>query len=160
EQPAEPVVDAARAEQQLPPPGHRPDRDEHDPERGQEEADARVAEDVPRLAKVDLPEDVGQAEPGDHQRRDDADQPPAGQAVNAALTRRRASIASATSASECAGESGSESTSAPAFSERGSGGCSGKRSRYADSSCTGRKWMLVPICSSVSARWYSSRVAP
>jgi hypothetical protein len=26
--------------------------------------------------------------------------------------------------------------------------------------CTGRKWMLVAMSSSASARWYSSRVAP
>ena len=63
------------------------------------------------------------------------------------------------SSSECAGESGSDSTSAPARSATGTVGAR-KRSRYHASRCTGRKWMLVPICSSASARWYSSRVAP
>ena len=118
-----------------------------------------VAEDVDRLADVDLPEDVGDAEAGDDERRADPDRA-ASHPVKAACTRRSASIASSMSASECAGESGSDSTSAPARSATGSGGWSGKRSRYAVSRWTGRKWTLVPMFSSASASRYSSRVAP
>ena len=45
--------------------------------------------------------------------------------MNRAWTRRTASTASRMSSSECAGESGSESTSSPARSATGSGGCAG-----------------------------------
>ena len=110
-----------------------------------------------RLADVDLPEDVGEGETGDEKRREDA----RGSAHPAkrSCTRCSAAIASSTSASECAGESGSDSTSEPARSATGSD-TSGHCSRYHVSRCTGRKWIDVPMFSSVSARWYSSRVAP
>ncbi len=54
------------------------------------------------------------------------------------------------SASECAGESGSERISSPARSATGSRCCSGKRSRYQVRRCTGRKWIEVEIRSSPS----------
>src|SRR5581483_11882153 len=159
-QPRQPVVDAAAGEQLLPAPRHRQHGDDHDRDRPEEVADVRAAEDVERLADVDLPDDVDGAEAGDDERRDDADRAPSHAPVNAACTRRSASIASWMSCSECAAESGSENTSAPARSATGSGGWSGKRSRYAVRRCTGRKWTLVPIFSPASASRYSSRVAP
>ncbi len=55
-------------EQPLPAPRHRPDRDEHDRERGEEEAELRVREDVHGLAEVDLPDQVGDREPGHDER--------------------------------------------------------------------------------------------
>ena len=65
-------------------------------------------------------------------------------------TRRSAATASRMSSSECAGESGSDRTSAPARSVTGSAGwCGASRSRYALSLCTGRKWIDVPMFSSV-----------
>src|SRR5205807_10659376 len=106
------------------------------PERKEEVPDARVAEDVRRPRDVDLPDDVRRAEAGDDERPGDAQQPLL-HAVKRAWTPHSASIASATSASECAGESGSDSTAVPARSATGSGGCSGNRSRYAVSRCTG-----------------------
>ena len=97
-------------------------------------------------------------ETGDEERRDDAQ---ARRLIREARVDALERLdASRMSSSECAGESGSESTSSPARSATGSGGWSGKRSRYQRSRWTGRKWMLVAIRSSASARWYSSRVAP
>ena len=157
-EPAEPVGDAARGEQQLPAPRHRQDRDEHDSGRREQVAEVRVGDHARRLGDVDLPEQVGGAETGDEERRGDAQR--AAHPPKRACTARSASIASRMSSSECAGESGSERTSAPARSATGSGGCSGKRSRYQLSRCSGRKWMLVAMPSSASACWYSSRVAP
>ena len=52
------------------------------------------------------------------------------QAANRAWTRRALRSHRRCPSSECAGESGSDSTSSPARSATGSGGCSGKRSRY------------------------------
>ena len=91
---------------------------------GEEVLELGVAEDVDRLAEVDLPEDVGGAEAGDDERRADPDRA-ASHPVKAACTRRSASTASSMSASECAGESGSDRSSAPARSATGSGGWSG-----------------------------------
>src|SRR4029079_1440141 len=100
-QPAQPVVDAAAAEQLLPAPGHRPDGHDHDRDRPEEVLELRVAEDVDRLADVDLPDDVGGAEAGDDERRADPDRAALHPAVNEACTRRSAPIASSTSASAC-----------------------------------------------------------
>src|SRR5207244_6492390 len=158
-EPAEVVLDPAPGEEPLPAPGHRQNGDDHDPDRAEEVAEPGIAEHVDGLADVDLPEDVGGAKAGHDERRRDADRPPP-HPLNDACTRRSASIASWMSRSECAGEIGSDSTSAPARSATGSSGCSGKRSRYAANRCTGRKWTLVPMFSSASACRYSSRVAP
>ena len=83
----------------------------------------------PRLADVDLPEENGKeaARNGDLQR--DLERARHGYRVKAACTRWSASAASSMSCFECAGERGSERTSAPALSATGSGGCSGNRSR-------------------------------
>src|SRR5919198_3477453 len=157
-EPRKSVLHALRAQEPLPAPRHRPDGDDHDRERGQEVADPSVGQLVPGATEVDLPHQVCDREPGDDERPGDAQQP--SHPANRAWTRWRAAITSATSSSEWAGESGSESTWSPARSATGSGGWSGKRSRYHESRWTGRKWMLVPIRSSARARWYSSRVAP
>ena len=82
QQPAQPVVDAAAVEQLLPAPGHRPDGDDHDRDRREEVLELGVAEDVDRLADVDLPEDVGGAEAGDDERRADPDRAASHPAVN------------------------------------------------------------------------------
>jgi hypothetical protein len=65
-------VNPARGEQELPPPRHRDDGQEHDDDRGQEVAPVRVAEDLDRLAEVDLPDQVRRGEAGDGERRDQA----------------------------------------------------------------------------------------
>src|SRR5215470_20253750 len=67
-EPAEPFVYVARGEQLLPAPGEWPNRDDPDPEGGEPPPDARVREDVNRLAKVDSPQDVGDSEAGDDER--------------------------------------------------------------------------------------------
>src|SRR6266540_5523497 len=159
-EPGQPLADSARAEEKLPAPRHRQDARPHDPERPQNVAELRVGDHVRGLADVDLPEQVGGAEAGDDERPDNAKSPAAGHAPKRSCTRRSAAVASPMSASECAGESGSERISVPARSATGRGAWSGKRSRYQLSVCTGRKWMLVATFSAASARWYSSRVAP
>ena len=118
----------------------------------------RVRDHPQRLAEVDLPDQVGEAEPGDEERQRDAKR--ALHLVREECTRPSAAITSAMSSSECAGESGSDRISAPARSATGSGGWSGRSSRYAVSLWTGRKWMLVAMFSSARSRWYSSRVPP
>ena len=128
-QPAQPVEDPACREQLLPAPGHRPDGDDHDRDRPEEVGEVRVAEDVERLPYVDLPDDVGGAEAGDDEGRADPDRAAPHREVNEACTRRSASIASSMSASEWAGDSGSDRSSAPARSVTGSGGWSGNISR-------------------------------
>src|SRR5438105_2338148 len=158
DEPRKSVLDALRPEQPLPAPGHRPHGHDHDRERGDEVGQPCVRELVPGAVEVDLRDEVRDREPRHDERAEDAQRP--SHARNPAWTRWSAAITSATSSSEWAGESGSESTSSPARSATGSGGWSGKRSRYHESRWTGRKWMLVPIRSSASARWYSSRVAP
>ena len=66
----EPVVDAARLEQPLPAPRHRPHREHHDRERdagtSRSCACARMCS---VFAEVDLPDDVRGAEAGDDERR-------------------------------------------------------------------------------------------
>src|SRR6266576_3475650 len=76
DEPAEPVVDPLRGEQPLPAPGHRPDREHNDRDRGGEVREVRVHEYVHGLADVDLPEDVGGAETGDDERPGEPDQAP------------------------------------------------------------------------------------
>ena len=76
---------------------------------------------------VDLPDEVGEREPRQQERAADPER--SLHEAKRAWTRRSASIASSMSSSECAGESGSESTSSPARSATGSRGCAGNRSR-------------------------------
>src|SRR4029079_15839857 len=123
----------------------------------QEPPRIRVGNHLGRLAHVDLPEQVADREAGEEQRRGDTHG-----AAHAARSRIRpsASITSAMSSSEWAGESGSERISSPARSATGSGDCAGKRSRYHVNRCTGRKWIEVEIRSATSARWSSSRLRP
>src|SRR4029453_13690985 len=150
-QPAHVVLDALRAKQKLPAPGHRQDRDHHQEEREQQVPRIRVRDHPQGLAEVDLPDEVSEAEPRDQERQGDAKGPL--HRVREACTRPSAAITSAMSSSEGAGESGRERLSAPARSATGSGGWSGRSSRYAVSLCTGRKWMLVAMFSSASLRW-------
>src|SRR4029077_7021388 len=120
QEPAEVVVDPAAGKKLLPAPGHRHDGDDHDPDGAEEVRQVGVPQDVDRLADVDLPDDVRGTEAGDDEGRADPDRP-ALHAVKAACTRRSASIASSISASVCAGESGRDSSSAPARSATGKG---------------------------------------
>src|SRR5215831_1601756 len=151
-EPGEALVDAARTQQQLPAPDHRDDRDEDQEGRQRDPRRARVPNDVERLADVDLQQDVADGDTRDDEGRDQADA--AAHPVKRSCTRCSAAIASPTSASEWAGENGSDRTSAPARSVTGSGGWRGaRRSRYAVSRCTGRKWIDVPMFSSASACW-------
>ena len=127
-QPAQAIVDRPRLEQPLPAPRHRQHGHGHDRHRRRQPPVVRLAEDVDRLVDVDLPDDVGEAEAGDGERRGDphaASLRHASLPVNLACTRRMASIASAMSSSEWAAESGSDSTSFPARSATGNGCWSG-----------------------------------
>src|SRR5207247_3398062 len=135
-------------EQLLPAKRHRRNAREHHQQRACEPAEIRMHKDVHRPADVELPEDVGETGAGDGERQEDPDAPRASHPVKRSCTRRSAAIASAMSSSECAGESGSDSTSSPARSATGSSRWSGKRSRYHVSLCTGRKWIEVPMFSS------------
>src|SRR5580765_3117266 len=157
-QPGNGVVDALCPEQELPAPGHRQNGQQHQREREREVPRIRVRDHPQRLAEVDLPDQVGETEPRDEERQRDAQRTL--HLVREECTRPSAAITSAMSSSECAGESGSDRISAPARSATGSGGWSGRSSRYAVSLCTGRKWMLVAMFSSARSRWYSSRVPP
>ena len=74
-EPGEPVVDPADAQQLLPAPRHRPDREHHDRHGAQEVAQVRVREQVQRPREVDLPDEVRSAEAGDEQRRADPEEP-------------------------------------------------------------------------------------
>jgi hypothetical protein len=65
-------VDPARRQQQLPPPCHRPRREDHDRERERKPREVRVGEDVDRGREIDLPDQVRKAEAGDEQRQRDA----------------------------------------------------------------------------------------
>ena len=69
---AERLVHAARGEQPLPAPRHRPHGADHDRDRREPPGDARVREHVARLPEVDLPQDVRGAETGDDEGRSDA----------------------------------------------------------------------------------------
>ena len=129
-EPGQAFVDATRTEQLLPAPGHRKDRDEDQERRHQDPLLIGAAEDVQRLTDVDLEEDVADRERRNDERRREAQA--RAHPAKRAWTRRRAAIASLTSSSEWAGENGSESTSEPARSVTGSGGCVGaRRSSYA-----------------------------
>src|SRR5581483_278119 len=119
-QPRDAVVDAARREQPLPAPRHRRHGDERERGGQDEPRNAGGADHVRRLAEVDLREDVRDRKRRDEQRRTDAER--AFHPARRACTRRNAATASRTSSSECAGEKGSESTSAPARSVTGNGG--------------------------------------
>ena len=124
-QPTQPLVDRARLEQPLPAPRHGQHRHRHDRHRRRQPPVIRLGEDVDGLVEIDLPDDVGEAQARDDERRGDPHAAPLRHAslpVNRACTRNRASIASAMSSSEWAGESGSDSTSSPARSATGSGG--------------------------------------
>src|SRR5215203_828193 len=127
-EPAQSVLDTLRAEQQLPAPGHREDRHDHQEERKQQVPRIRVADHAQRAAEVDLPDQVRGTEPGDEQRQSDADGA-AAHRLNEACTRPSAATTSAMSSSECAGESGSERISPPARSATGSGSWSGRSLR-------------------------------
>ena len=72
------------------------------------------------LPRSILVQDVGDRAARDEERRRDAQ--PVLHPASRACTRRSAATASRTSSSECAGESGSDSTSAPARSVTGSAG--------------------------------------
>ena len=105
----------------------------HDRDRAEEVARARVAEDVQRLADVDLPEDVGDTEAGDDDPGRDFTGGAGTRPLERRMRRRRETVGSVLTtpgepprargaarrsrprcpASECAGESGSESTSSP-----------------------------------------------
>src|SRR6266545_956849 len=122
-QPGHPVVDALGAQEQLPAPRHRQDRHDHQHECEQEIAEIGLLQHVPGTREVDLPEDVGRAEPGDEERQRDADR--ASHRFREEWTCCRAAITSAMSSSEWAGESGNESTSSPARSATGRAGWSG-----------------------------------
>ncbi len=121
-QPRQPLVHALRPEQPAPALGHRHDRERHDRDREQEPPRARVGEDLGGLADVDLPDEIGDREARQRERREDADP-----ALHAPRSRIRpsASITSAMSSSEWAGDSGSERISSPARSATGSDGWSG-----------------------------------
>src|SRR5262249_58237872 len=71
-EPGSGAAPAAGTQDPPPPPRHRPDRADHDREREQPPAGARVAEDVAGLPEIDLPEDLGGAESGDDERQRDA----------------------------------------------------------------------------------------
>ena len=86
-EPAEALVHAARGEELLPAPRERPDGGDPDRAGGEPPADARMREDVSRLAQVDPPEDVGGREAGDCERRGDAHGPGARMAHAAPVTR-------------------------------------------------------------------------
>ena len=101
-EPRERVVHAARGEQPLPAPRHRPDRADHDRERGEPPAGARVREHVRRLAEVDLPDDVGGAEAGDDERRADAHGSRHATASTGPVTSRMRAAASAAAAAAAA----------------------------------------------------------
>src|SRR4029453_17620547 len=112
-QPAERLTDPLRGEERSPAPGH-PDRGGEEERIGGEQIPPVArADEIDGLAEVDLPEQVGE----DRRAHSKLERDPGGAAdphrVNAACTRRSASIASAMSASVCAGERGSESTSFP-----------------------------------------------
>ena len=148
-QPRQALAHPLRGQQPPPALGHRDHRQRHDRDREQEPPRARVRDHLGRLTDVDLPDEVGDREGGEEQRRRDAE--PTAHAWAASRIRPRASITSAMSPSECAGESGSERISSPARSATGSDGCPGKRSRYQVSRCTGRKWIEVEIRSAARA---------
>ena len=63
---------AARGEQQLPAPGHRRDGDQGEQRGERDPPRARRAQDVPRLAEVDLEQDVRDGAPRDEERQRDA----------------------------------------------------------------------------------------
>ena len=67
------VVDSACAEQELPAPGLRRYGDEREHGREREPAQAGRADDVRRLAEVDLRDEVGDRKTGDEERREDAE---------------------------------------------------------------------------------------
>ena len=93
--------------------------DDVDRDRGAEPGRARVAQRVADLVQVGLPEHGGDQD----DREPDLQGEPcgAGHRVKCACRRRTAATTSSMSESEWAGESGSESTSAPAASATGSG---------------------------------------
>src|SRR5205085_731214 len=83
--------------QPLPAPGHRPHRHDHDPERGDEVAEARVRELVPGAVEVDLRDQVPDREARDDERPGDAERP--SHARNRSWSRWSAARTSATSSS-------------------------------------------------------------
>ena len=103
-QPAEPVLDGTRAKELLPAPCHRNDGHGHDRHGGRQPPVIRVAQDLDRLVEVDLPDDVGDTQAGDEQRRGSPNAASLSRSlpVNRACTRRKASIASAMSSAEWA----------------------------------------------------------
>src|SRR5262249_33569025 len=141
------LAQAADPQELLPPPGLRRHGHEREDGRRDEPRHARGAEDVDRLAEIDLVDDVADRGREDDERQCAADRPL--QPERRAWTRRGGATASRTSSSEWAGENGRDRTSRPARSVTGrSGWCGASRWRYALSRCTGRKWIDVPMFSS------------
>ena len=120
-QPGKGLVDTSHAQQHLPAPGLWRHRDDGEERRQPEPGRIGVGDDVACPAEVDLREDVGDREAGDHEGGAEPHRLALQHRAKRSCTRRRASIASRMSSSEWAGESGSESTSAPARSLTGSG---------------------------------------
>ena len=126
-QPGDGLVHAARGEQPLPAPGHRRHGDERQ-RRPRATTHGTLAEPrmCERLAEVDL---RGGCRRRRAPRRAASATTRSGRFIRRerSWTRRSAATASRMSSSECAGESGSDSTSAPARSVTGSGGwCGGE----------------------------------
>src|SRR5581483_3395317 len=88
-EPRERGRDASGREQPLPPPRHRRHHREGDGRRGGEVPELRVREQVRRLADVDLPDDVRDAEPGENQGGGRANGPPRAGAHDASVAAAR-----------------------------------------------------------------------